>query len=151
YGTSAQPGDNDVNTGYRGFLGRVSVLRLPDQYPVGHGPPDQPCVSLAGPYQWVLPSSCSSDPEKDLKALGLSAETISAILAARAPNAAERWTRTSFSYNETGRTRRIWTDMGTVAIVRDTDGRERETVDALGNTTTVEYSAPGFPVHILTV
>lgn len=146
YGGNAPPADSMVYRGYAGFLGRIRMLRF-DDTPYTFGPGSS-CSMLAGPYQWLLPSSCS-DPLNELKSLGLGKQAVAAILAASqaamSESDPERYDVASFSYNALGGTRFEWSHNRATHIVRDTDGRMLQSTDPLGTTTAITYTVRGFP------
>jgi len=144
YGHDRPPENDEVNIGYRGLLGRVRNLRFARSYPQNYGPADVPCPSLAGPYQWLLPSTCSSSPGSELLALGLPRAVVDAILAASAANSRDAWSTQTFSYSELGKGRRMWTDTGSQSTVRDADGRPLEAIDPLGNRAIYNYTVQGY-------
>lgn len=92
-------------------------------WPVSEGPSAAPCPHLAGPYQWLLPSTCSSSNlASQLEAqLHLPAEVATAIVTQR--SAAIDGT-TTFEYHVTGTLKRVsGPDARVVESDRDVDGR----------------------------
>jgi YD repeat-containing protein len=145
YGLGARPAESEVSGGNRSFLGRVRTRRFAPAYVSGFGPTAAPCASLAGPYQWLLPSSCSSNPGVDLVMLGLAPEAVSAITRTVRGAVPDKWQTSSFGYSVLGKVSRSWSDTGEVSVIRDADGRERAVTDELGSLTVNTYDQQGLP------
>ncbi|MBI3183965.1 MAG: hypothetical protein HYZ28_17655 [Myxococcales bacterium] len=145
YGGTAKPTANDANPGFRSFLAKVVSERFDGNYPASYGSSRAPCASLAGPYQWLLPSACAN-PASELLALGLPQEAVDAIVGSAAASGPMKQLSTAYSYSVLGKVRHVWMDTGEAHFVRDTDGRERRTTDILGNSSAHEYDDFGFPV-----
>ena len=143
YGLDQKPTDAQVSSAYRGFLGRIRQRRFSEDYPLVYGPSNEaPCTALSGPYQWLLPASCTS-PQEELLALGLPEEAVQAILSSTTDNG--RWISTAFAYSVLGKTRLTWEETGTTRTVRDTDGRELRSTDPRGITSRYSYTFHGYP------
>lgn len=146
FGGTAPPTDADVNGDRAGLLGRIRVLRF-SPYSTGTGP-GTGCPLLAGPYQALLPPTCSNPPA-ELERLGLPKQAVNAVLvaarAAQSPSDPERYETTSFSYNTTGHVRYRWSEAREFHYMRDTDGRVVRKTDPVGTTVETQYTTRGFP------
>lgn len=149
YGQARPPTVQEVSLGYRGFLGQAHVARFGATYSSTYGPSTAPCPSLAGPYQWLLPATCSANPETELLALGLPPQTVQAILNSTRSGSDNRWLTTAYSYSELGQVRYKWTETGTTHTIRDTDGRPLIVTDPLSATTSLTYTLRGDPEHLV--
>lgn len=145
YGRSRPPTDQEVSIGFRGLLARVRAQQFTSSYSTSQGPRAAPCPSLAGPYQWLLPASCSANPRGELEALGLPTQTVDAILSSTTSGSPDRSRVTAFSYSDIGLPRFTSVETRTTHIVRDIDGRVRQITDPIGSTTVQTYTLQGFP------
>lgn len=145
FGASEPPSGSTAGPNYKGLLARVRVTRVNAAVPPSQGPSTQPCLALKGPYQWLLPSSCSASPSDELKALGLPQSVIEGVEAVSNSNTSTL--STSFAYSKLGKIRHTWLDTGETHVVRDTDGRVLKSRDVLGNTTTDQFDVFGNPVR----
>ncbi len=144
YGEERPPHDSEINIGHAGLLARIQERRFYPGEVLADGPSDIPCQRLGGPYQWLLPATCSADVSSELTKLGLPLTTIQAILSTTSSNAAGDIATTSFSYTELGKARYVWTDTGSTHYVRDIDGRIRKLHDPLNNHATFTYTVQGY-------
>lgn len=105
-----------------GFLG--SLHHTPRKtWPTNQGPTRAPCPHLQGPYQWLLPSSCSSTnlAGQLTSQRFLPVEVANAIVTQQA---ATRDGTTTYQYHVTGQVKRIaGPDPRVVEFDRDVDGR----------------------------
>lgn len=108
--------------GNTGFLGRVRHAPR-KQWSPADGPSTAPCPHLAGPYQWLLPSSCSStNLSTQLQSQRhLPPEVADAIVSQQASSFDGT---TSWEYNVTGHVKRMdGPDGRAIETDRDLDGR----------------------------
>lgn len=135
-GTDIPPSAATSSPDYRGYLAQAQTARFDSSYPHSAGPAPDPCPGLPGPYQWLLPDSCNrNDPSGELLARGLPLEMVRAIVDSARGTAADTQRTTSFNYSSLGEVRKTWVDTGETLATRDTDGRVKNYVDLLGNTT----------------
>ncbi len=95
-------------------------------YPLNDGPGRSPCAALAGPYQWLLPSTCSPDGlQAQLESqLHLPSEAAAAIAARQALPGDGFDGTTRYEYNAAGGVSRVyWPDGSYEVHTRDVDGR----------------------------
>ncbi len=113
----------------RGYLGRVRMVRNRD-LSASYGPPVTPCAQLPGPYQWLLPASCSntSSLSGQLETVaGLSSALAAEIAREAFASSADFAATTSFQYSELGAASKVLrADGSEVRITRDVDARVRE-------------------------
>lgn len=146
FGLNHAPTDDDVNVGYRSFLGRTRSLRVQQTYDAQYGPKETPCPHLAGPYQWLLPSTCTNVRE-ELLALGLPPQMVNYIRPVNDLQSQDLWMTVAYSYSEIGEIKHVWTDNDRTSVLRDTDGRVLERTDPIGAKTTVTYDIDGRPIQ----
>ncbi len=117
------------NGNQRGYLGRVRMVRNRD-LSASYGPPVTPCAQLPGPYQWLLPASCSntSSLSGQLETVaGLSSALAAEIAREAFASSADFAATTSFQYSELGAASKVLrADGSEVRITRDVDARVRE-------------------------
>lgn len=148
YGTTHSPTNTDVNSGYRGFLGRVKRLRSRNSYNGSYGPVESPVTSLSGPYQWINVSGTNLHSE--FQAMGFPVEVIEDLLASvgASPASENDFERREFAYDHTGNIIKFFTSTGNTLVKHDTDGRIVEITDPIGIKTEVMYGYLGLPESI---
>ena len=146
-GTAVPPNDASVSRGSRGFLARVQMDRFAPGLPAaGQG---APCSLLEGPYQWLLPASCT-DPRSELVELGLPGEAVEAVFQSAGTSANEKRLTHAFSYNVAGTISHQWSDLGVETFTRDVDGRVHRYVDTENNSTQHTYDVFGDAIRTTT-
>jgi len=145
YGNAKPPQDTDVNSGYRGFLGRRKKLRNGILYDNSYGPQEFPSQILTGPYKWI--KAKGNDPITILQALGLPAEIANDLIDSLGTTSGN-FIKMVYSYDVTGRINKTFSPIGHNLITRDTDGRIVEFIDVIKNKTVIEYGYLGLPVKI---
>ncbi|HVJ75183.1 MAG TPA: hypothetical protein VNB03_14260, partial [Casimicrobiaceae bacterium] len=121
--------EREASRANRGFLARAIWSRFDPAYPAALGPPEGFCSALRGPYQWLLPSTCTN-PRDELRALGLPNVAVNAILAASQPGHPSQTYTQEFRYALTGNPIESTAGGSTASIVIDTDGRPQSRTGA---------------------
>lgn len=148
YGTTHAPTNTDVNSGYRGFLGRVKRLRYRSFYNGSYGPVELPVASLSGPYQWI--NVPGTNLESEFRAMGFPVEVIEDLLASvgASPASENDFERREFAYDHTGHIIKFFTPIGNTLVKHDSDGRIVEITDPIGTKTEIGYGYLGLPESI---
>lgn len=142
FGDGSPPTSASASSVYSGLVAEVRRARFGMDYDLTLGPSAAPCTLLSGPYQWLLPSSCS-EPKTELIELGLPRETVEAVLAASTPGSPDRWRIGATSYSVLGLPYLTSAEGHETHIQRDTDGRVVSSTDPMGNVRTNRYSSRG--------
>lgn len=131
----------------RGLLASVKRRSAPLGYAIFHASLPVACASLAGPYQYLLPSTCSSNPKADLVAAGYPADFADSVVAASKDNTGA-FAEIAMSYNIAGHARYVWEDGQATHRVTDADGRLSAETAPDGVLTNIGYDVAVRPFFV---
>jgi RHS repeat-associated protein len=148
YGGTDVPTNTDVNSGYRGFLGRVKRLRSRSSYNESYGPSESPKPLLKGPYQWINVPGVNIRSE--FQTMGFPVEVIDDLLASVGayPASENDFERREFTYDQTGSIIKFFATTGNMQVKHDCDGLVVEVIDSIGTRTDIGYDYQGLPESI---